>query len=220
MSRDNDTLPGRGETFYNGGTIDSNNLGGANLEGQEKVFEDINWGATGGAKPARGAGRKVTCRLVRNNSGITLYRKRLVQLDPANGGKVIGYASNYSQYCYPVDEFLPVSGVPANDLFWIVVHGPAMCTTVMVGSQQGADIAAGSILHSGTTSTGTTAAGTTGAPGRVDVFTVAAATTAGQFTDINNFHHNKIGRAMSARTTAETNSDILVDIKSFDGTGA
>lgn len=216
MSRDNDTLPARGETWYNGGTIDAANLGGAHLEGSEKVFEDINWGSSAGAKPAR-TGQKVTCRLVRNNSGVTLHRKRLVQLDPANGGKVTGYAQSYSQYCYPVDEFLPAGGVPANDLFWIVTKGPAICLTVMVGSQQGADIAVGAVLHSGTTSTGTTASGTTGAPGRVDVFTVAAATTAGQFTDINNFHHNKIGRAMSARTTAETNSDILVDIKAFAG---
>ena len=42
MSRDENPPWSRGETFYNGETIDTNDLGGTNLEGKEWVFEDFN----------------------------------------------------------------------------------------------------------------------------------------------------------------------------------
>jgi hypothetical protein len=214
MSRDNSPPFERGDTYHNGGTIDLNNLAGVNLEGMERNFEYVTVNAAAGAKPSPQNGRMVTCRCVRNNSGVTLYAKRLVQLDPTNPGRVSGYANNSGQYCYPVDEFVPAAGVPAGDLFWIVVKGPALCLTEMVGSRFVADIAAGDILQSGTTTTGTTASGTTAVPGRVNTFATAAATT-NTGTDLINFNSNKIGRAMSAKTTAQTNADILVDIKSF-----
>lgn len=213
MSRDNISTPNRGETMYQGVTPDLNDLKFAEIEGITKVFEDITWNAAG-VKPARTGDRMVVCRLVRNMSGVTLYAKRLVQIDPTNPNRVTGYADTSALECYPVDEFLPAAGVPPGDLFWIVIKGPAMCLTPMDGGPFGnTSIAAGDRLQSLTTTGGSTGAGTTAKAGRVATFVVVAATTAGQFSDIINHVTNYIGRAMSAKTSGQTNADILVDIK-------
>lgn len=216
MSRDNDSTPGRGETWYGGRTIDTNNLDGVWLEGQEKAFEDYLWSGTAGVKSDRGiaAGRLVRCRLVRNNSGITLLPKKLVQLDPANPGRAIGYVVNTGQRGYPVDEFLPSTGVPNGDLFWIVVEGPAVVLSAYTGAQfGGGDVATGVILTSVTTTAGSTQTGTTSENGRAAIYTTVAATTTAQFTLLQNVLSNWSGRALSARTTGETNSDLLVDVR-------
>lgn len=215
MSRDNDQMFDRGQTYYGPDrTIDSNNLLGVSLEGQEKTFEDLDYATTGGsAVPAARSARKVVCRLVRNDSGITLYAKQLVNLNAA-GTKVTGLATLDSSDAFPVDEFVPSSGVRANDLFWIVVEGPAMCLTPYAGAGfNGVDIAVGAKLHSVTSTAGTTAAGTTSAAGRVTNFVAVAATTAGQFTSLINYTQNYLGQALTARTTGNTHTDILVDVR-------
>lgn len=214
--RDNSPPFDRGMTFYNGATIDSNNLAGGQYEGQVKIFEDVLYSALG-IKTTRGInqdGAKVYCRCVRNKSGATLYPGRLVQLDPANPGRVTGYqVSNFFE-AYPVDEFLPSSGVPDNDLFWIVIGGPALVKTPMTGAEFiSTSIAAGALIGAGTTNGGSTAAGTTGPGGRACGNTIAAATTH-QGGDILNVAINYIGKAISAVTSGQTNSDLLVDIRS------
>ena len=40
-----------GETYYNGGTIDANNLGGVHLEGQVWEFDDLDYTASGAKRP-------------------------------------------------------------------------------------------------------------------------------------------------------------------------
>lgn len=213
MSRDNVSTPERGMTLYNGQVIDTSNLQYIEYEGQTKIFEDKNWGDRG-VKSDRLNGREVVCRLVRNMSGQTLYGKRLVQLDPTNPGRVLGYSNTLAGEAYPVDEFLPAAGVPHGDLFWIVIKGPAVILTPMTGAEfQSTQITAGQVLVAGTTSAASTAAGTTGSAGRIGGFNAVAATTAGQFTDILNYAVNWIGRAISAATSGNTNTGILVDVK-------
>lgn len=215
MSRDNDPPFGRGETYYNGGTIDSNNLAGLQHEGQVKVFEDVLYSSTQSTKPGRGIneGAKVVCKCVRNKSGATLYPGRLVQIDPANPGRVTGYQNSNFGEAYPVDEFLPASGVPDNDLFWIVIGGPALVKTPMTGAEFiSTSIAAGALIGAGTSNAGSTQAGTTGVPGRGVGNALAAATTH-QAGEILNVAINHIGRAISAMTSGQTNSDMLVDIR-------
>lgn len=213
MSRDNFTTPERGSTMYNGATIDTNNLSYLDYEGQTKIFEDKIWNGSG-VKADRLNGREVVCRLVRNMSGATLYPKRLVQLDPANPGRVTGYTNSLCQEAYVVDEFLPATGVPNGDLFWIVISGPTQVLTPMTGAEFNTTlIAAGQVLVAGTTSTGTTAAGTTGAPGRIAGFTILAATTVPQFTNILDYATNWVCRAISAATSGNTNTGILVDVR-------
>ena len=123
MSRDNVSTPGRGETWYQGGTIDTNNLAGTEVEGQTKIFEDLNWGAAG-IKTVRTSARSVVCRLVRNMSGVTLFAKQLVQLDTNLTTRITGRLATLFGEAYPIDEFLPASGVPHGDLCWIVIGGP------------------------------------------------------------------------------------------------
>lgn len=132
MSRDNDGFFGRGQTYFGGGT--ANATDGAHLLGQTRVFEDIDWGGTaGGMKTAR-TNRKVVCMAVRNTSGSTLLPKRVAKMKTDGSGyqylsEVMGYATSAGEVGYPIDEFLPAAGVVANDIFWVVVQGPAKVTT-------------------------------------------------------------------------------------------
>lgn len=219
MSRENSTPVGRGETFYNG-TVPSNAATDDAMEnylGRTVAFEDIKYGDRG-VKANRTGQRQVVCRLVRNMSGQTLYASRLVQLDPTNPNHVLGYATTLAQEAYPVDEFLPASGVANYDCFYIVIKGPALILLPMTGAEfQTASIAAGAVLVGGTTSAASTAAGTTGSAGRISGFTIVAATTTAQIGDILNYATNNIGRAMSAATSGQTNSSLLVDVNRDKG---
>ena len=196
MARNENPPWGRGESFYNGGTIDSNDLGGVNLEGKEYVFEDVN--------PTSGvvrSGMYVRCRVVRNAAAAALLPKRLVRLQATavlNGGRVDGYATTTAAEGYPLDEYLPTAGLPVGDLGYIVVDGPATLLTSI--ADMSADIAVGGwvVALSAATSGATTA-------GRVhpQVLTGATALLADQV-------QNRIGRAMTAKLTTGTAADILV----------
>jgi hypothetical protein len=212
MARDNMQPFDRGQTFYGpDGTIDTANYQGANLLGMEKQFEDLDYStqASLGVRNIRLADRRVTCRLVRNTSGITILGKRLVTLN-ATGTEITGIATTSYAYCVPTDEWLPSTGVRHGDICWVVVEGPAVCLTAFAADL---GIATGAALHSLTSSAGSTSGASTATNGRVTQHVVAAATTAGQFTDIIEHLKNYIGRAVTARTTGETNADILVDIR-------
>lgn len=212
MSRDNSQPFDRGQTYYGPDqTIDSNNYAGGQLLGKEWVFEDLNYGATSPVKPNR-SGRDVRVRAVRNLTGVTVYAKDLVILAD-DGQTAIGRVNNDSQYCFPVDEWLGTAGVRNGDIFYVVVEGPATVRTPMAGSGFNADIAAGARLHSVTTSTGSTASGTTAAAGRCAVFNTVAATTIAQFNNVIAFSANWFATALTARTTGETNSDVLVQVR-------
>jgi hypothetical protein len=136
MARDESAPFARGETFYNGSPIDSTNLGGANLEGKEFVFEP-NSQDQGTGYPAAGdpAGRPIRVKVVRNRSGGNLKSARVARFE-ANGGSASPYEGAVDGYCYQatdrpagvVDEFLPAAGVPNLDLFYIVVEGPTQVT--------------------------------------------------------------------------------------------
>lgn len=204
MARNENPPFGRGETFYGispSPAIDTNNLGGQEFEGKTWLFEDLDFSKTN--KPAR-TNRYVLCMCVRNDSGAALLPQRLVTFEKTAGkfpGKVDGYATVDADHAYPVDEFLPSTGVPANDLFWIVIEGPAMCLTPLDG---GAD----NVFSVGTVVTSLTAAssGATSA-GRVKPQVTTGATTAFAL-EVMNY----IGRALSAATTANTGANLLVDV--------
>ena len=193
---------GRGETFYNGGTIDSNNLGGAQFEGKIWEFEDIDYslGKTG-SKVSR-SNRVVKCMCVRNVSGISLLPKRLAGLQTGGTdgryalGRTDGYTAATGQRGYPIDEFLPSTGVPNNDLFWLVVDGPSKVLTDLAGGANNL-ISVGSFVDALTAAT-------------------SQATTAGRVEPIAatslSYNLNRIGMALSAVTTGNTNADLLVEV--------
>lgn len=206
MARNENPPFGRGYTFYDGGTIDSNNLGGVNLEGQEWVFEDIDYSTgSGGAKKAR-TGEPVTCRVVRNASAGALLPKRCVRYQATAGNyghRVDGYTTaTAAEFAGVVDEWLPSAGVPQYDLFWIVVKGPTnMLPDLAAGANNLIPIGTALVALTAATSGATTA-------GRVAPQDLTGATAL-----LGDQVQNKIGRALTARTTANTTTDVLVSVR-------
>ena len=211
MARDENPPFGRGETWYGlspAPAIDSANLGGIQHEGKIWKFEDVTVSASGatGARPAR-SNRDVYCMCVRNVSGIALLPKRLVTLQKTGTdgkfflGRVDGYATVTADGpAYPVDEFLTSAGVPNNDLFWIVVRGPATVLTDIAA-------AAGNVINVGDSVVALTAAtsqATTAGRIAAQLLTGATALLANQV-------QNRVGRALSAATTSNTAADLLID---------
>ena len=187
-------LPNRGHT-YHGGTPTS--IGrSVSLEGTEVHFED-DVVVNGGPNTKR-SGRTTLMRLVRNASGITLEPKRSVVWKTGfRGTRVDGYvATTAGEVAGVVDDQLGASGVANNDLFWIARKGPALVKND-IASGAGTVIAEGALVVALTavTSQATTA-------GRVA--SGSAATSSHVL--------NRIGKAMSAKTTANTNADVLVDL--------
>lgn len=197
MARNENPPFERGETFYNGATIDSSDLGGVNLEGKEWIFEDKN-PVTGVAR----TGNYVRCRVVRNTNAAALLPKRIVSFEADGaeyGCRVDGYATTTAAEGYPLDEYLPTAGLPANDLGYIVVDGPATVLTDIAA-------AAGNVVSAGgwvVALTAATSGATTAGRAAAQVLTGATAALAAQV-------QNRIGRALSAKTTANTNADMLI----------
>jgi hypothetical protein len=212
MSRSQDMPFDRGSTWYNGRTIDTDNLEGGQILGRTGMFESVVL-SDRGVKGKRLQESQVVVRAVRNSSGFTIYGKRLVKLSTTDPNTIVGIATTVAEECYPVDEYLPSTGCPNGDICYIVVAGPAMCLTPMDGGVFGADsIAAGDVLVALTTTGGTTQSGTTSKGGRVATFVSLAPTTAALGNLIRDAAYNYIGRALSAMTSGQTNSDILVSV--------
>lgn len=114
---------------------------GDNFTGAVKEFVDVN-PITGQVRTNR---RKV-CVAVKNSSGFALLPKRVVTFSTTAGklfSEVTGYSSVLNEERVGVvDEWLPASGVTANDIFWVTVDGPTEVTAAL----SGADLAAGGRL--------------------------------------------------------------------------
>lgn len=194
----------RGKTFYDGNTIDTADYGGIHIEGSVRQFKDYDIVADSTFLKLRSA-RMVTCILVRNVSGIALLPGRLVRWQAAQRGKrVDGYTTTTAaEAAGVVDEWLPTAGVPNGDLFWLTVDGPTLVRTDLTGDTD-TNFSEGDILVA---ITAVTSQATTAGRVRQADFTGAAtgATLADQIT-------NRIGRAMSANTTGQTNRNVLADI--------
>ena len=194
----------RGKTFYDGGTIDSNNLGGGQLIGRLFDFEDIDLSSTSQGAKAMRTNHPVRCMAVRNTSAGVLYAKRLVKLKKTAGRYLVEEVDGYGTVAadgpvFPVDEYVPTAGVPVNDIFYIVVEGPALTLTGLVGDATNV-ISVGDHLVCLTAAT--SGATTSGRIGPQDL--------SGSTTPLGNNIQNRVGLAMSAKTTANTNADLLV----------
>lgn len=168
------------------------------FEGKEYIHEDNTYGT----------GLYVRVVVCRNNSGAALQPKRAVKFNLTAGvgfSDVAGYSTVTAEKSGIVDDLiLGTAGVPSGDLFYVVVGGPCLAKT---SSQAGAEnnIAVGDGLHA--TTGATTGATTAGRVGEA-LFTGATAVLAGQLANV-------VGRAMSAMTTSQTNTDILVNAGRF-----
>lgn len=193
----------RGQTASTGlASVDTTVLD--NLEGREYIVEDHD-----PATAIPRTGSYVKLRLVRNKSGQALLPKRLVKLDTggtnAYAANVLGYGRLTAQEgCFPADEYLPSTGVADGDLFYIVTEGPALCLTDLAAG-------AGNLIAVGECVVALTAV-TTGATtaGRVAVQDLTGATAI-----LGAQLQNRVGRALTAKTTNNTNADILVHVGKF-----
>ncbi len=202
MSNVNGALPVRGQTFLSGNsnrTITATM--GVDKEGTLMEFDDVDPTVAAGTKTKR-SNRKVTCLLVRNVSAAALLPKFVVKWKSGQRNKQVdGYCSSTNEACAGVvDEFIGSSGVAVNDLFWLAVKGPTLMKTPLEGDATNV-IAMDDLL-------GALTAATSGATtaGRVGVIALTASGPGG-LAAVNAF-----GRALSAKTTANTNADVLCDV--------
>ena len=167
--------------------------------GFEYDIEDNEWGSSA---PNRRSGHRVRVRLVKNSSGIALLPKRLVTFKAGtNRTEVDGYVTLTAAIGYPVDEFLPSGGVANGDYFFIVVGGPALVLTGIASS-------ALNLIPENSVVVGLTAAtsqATTAGRGKVRDMTGAAAVLGAEVA-------GGLGHAMSAKTAANTDADLLLFI--------
>lgn len=180
--------------FDRGATLGvSSTSDGTQHEGKVVWFDDKTYGLG-----------PIKLRCVRNVSGIALQSKRLVTFQTGYLGKrVDGYADvASSEHCYPVDDAYGSVTIANNDLFWIVEDGPCLIKTALPADATNL-IPEGSFVVCATaaTSQATTA-------GRIRAIDTAAATTL-QLEGLL----NHVGRALTARTTANTNTDTLVYVR-------
>lgn len=186
----------RGQTFLNGDTAPSDDpTPGKNLEGMIVEFTDAN---TRGGVP-------VVARIVRNNSGLTLVPPALVKYDTAwLNRRINGYNSVEAGPCVALDDQLSrTTGVPNNDLCYVILRGPVLVRTP----------AAGIAASQGDRLVGITAAASTSPDaGAADLQSVSlvAATSLTLSTALANSIQNSIGKAMSAMTSGQTNADFLI----------
>lgn len=198
MSNNVSGLPGRGQTLLTGAGRTLAATGQSEkLEGVVKEFNDRDSTSTALVKPLRSQ-QKVTMILVRNVSGIALLPKRLcVWKTGKRGRQVDGYARlDHCEVAGVVDECLPAAGVPNYDLFWLAVKGPHLVRTSL-----GADVTNVINEHDVLTAlTAITSQSTTAGCCQALLYNAMTAST----TNAVSICLNYIGRAMTARTTANT----------------
>lgn len=205
MSKKESPFFERGKTFYGPAVPDSAALQGVDLEGREFEMEDYDYASTARPLPLRTRNTMVRVRIVRNVSGISLLPKRLARFTTTAGAasltRVDGYGyATADAVVAPIDEFLPAAGVQNNDLFYVVMDGPCLFLTDLAG-------AANNVINVGGVLVALTAASSQATTaGRVapQDLTGATALLGAQI-------QNRLGRALSAKTTANTNADVLVN---------
>lgn len=201
-----------GETYS--GTDDSSNLINPHWLGQIHEFplnNDSGSEVRGNCK--RLTGRTIKAIAVRNESGLTLYGKRLARLTRTAGYSLLesvdGYCDTFAEkLCGVIDPGIATNGVADDDIFWLIIEGPTTILSPAAGAAFNGDIAVGAQL------VGATAATTgTSVAGRVSnlVYTAATSGSTVAIQDALNQALNHIGYALSARTTGETSEDLLIN---------
>ena len=197
----------RGRTYLSGNpgrTITSSMK--ADVEGTFHEFKDF-IAATGGGMRTRRSNKWVTCILVRNASAGALLPGRIVSWKSGQRGlQVDGYTTTTGQAAAGVvDEFLSSAGVPVSDLFWLVIKGPVLMKTPLEANGNNVINLDDRLYALTAVTSGATTAG------RVVTWGLTATSTGTTDGTLTQNLLNAFGRALSAKTTANTNADILVD---------
>ena len=195
-------LPNLGKT-YHGGTPSS--IGRSlELEGTVVQFRDET--KSGYGPKTLNSGQYVSARLVRNSSGFALAPGRLVTWESGyRNRRVDGYAKVTSVECAGVvDPLIPATGVADDDLFWVIFKGPCLVKTAPNASAAANEFSIGDVVAALTAATSGVSCTTAGRP--------AVALTSGATTPQSMVILNRIGRAMSAMTSAQTDQNVLIDL--------
>jgi hypothetical protein len=208
MTTEKVTHPARGKTWYGPRqTIDTNNYEAVHLEGHTVEFPNLN----PAAKTTRLSNRPVVMRLMRNTSGITLYKGMIVTSAAGYSGKRFDGLARLTacEVAGVIDDCLGSGGVRNGDLCWVHIQGPALVLSYWANA--GADVAAGNLLYATTSAASNV---TTSAAGRFSAWNTALTATATQATDgtMTGVIVNHFARAQSARLTSATNTQTLVDM--------
>ena len=107
------------------------------LEGKTYLIEDVNMASASNAVGYR-SGAYVLLMVVRNVSAGVIYPKNTCKMKVDGTGyqfigQVVSNAPTLGDQWFPADEYLPAAGVAINDLFYVVVGGPATVTTDTAG---------------------------------------------------------------------------------------
>lgn len=206
------TLRGTDDGTTTGNLINNEVLGG------EYTFNNIKTTSpTNGVRSPHTSG-PLRCIAIRNVSGVRLYGKRWVSLDIATAGldgikEATGYVDSLAEGpAVLIDEFLSSVGVADKDIFWGVIDGVATTLTSETGAGfNGADIGVGNELVAATAASST--GSTTGGRVAMVSFTNATAGNSSNGYDGYRMCLNRLGTALSARTTGETSADLLMRVK-------
>ena len=145
----------RGQTFYNGNTIDSGDYGGVPYEGRTFIWETDSSISTTvlNAETQRRTSNRARTIIVRNVSTVALAPGRIVTWQTGQWGKrVDGYSAvppgagttiSTSAIAGVVDDRINGT-VAVGDLFHLVVAGP--CNVVQAASNLAADVAQGDVI--------------------------------------------------------------------------
>jgi hypothetical protein len=192
------------------GTDSDDNLINSDKLGLRYVFPAVATTGTIRGQKGRKTGRTITAMLVRNTAAFAILGKRVVKLTEAGGYGDLSAVNGYTcvkadDHCAFSDPGLPSAGCAANDIMWVILEGPTTVLAPHVGGGFDKAIAKGDPLVAATgTTTGTSD------EGRVSVGGVLAG---GSLAATEAYIHarNNLGRALSARTTGETDGELLVD---------
>ena len=201
------------QTFYGlDQTIDTDNYAGINLEGSERECYDFD--PTDLTKLRSDNSRQAT--LMRNVSGVTVYASMTVSgLEGSENKRFDGFTETLGARSVGVIvDLLQSSGCRHGDMCWVITDGPNLCFTA---NTEGDEYSIGDIIYAQTaaSSTANTVGGTTADDGgKVAGWPAALTFSDSQTTDgtMGSILANKLGRALSASTTAETNTLKLVDL--------
>jgi len=201
-------LPKQGQTFFGGQVPSATSFGQTvALEGTVKEWPD-NITTSGVGADGRRSGRTRRSLLVRNTAAFKLLPKRVVKWQSGfRGRRVDGYCAVSDEACAGVvDDAIASTGVEIGDLFWLYRQGPTITRTALDTTNSPVAIDDMLVALTAITSGATTA-------GRVAPWTGLTVTVT-QTTDgtLSRRLVNRLGRAMSATTSGNTNSDILVDL--------
>ena len=201
---------GLGKGWHNTGTTVATADYDTTLEGIPWWGQDVSNLDSAGTPGKLRSNRDVLRLLVRNVCCAGLPPKRLVQWASGYRGKRVDSllrlppdgTAGVGEVGGVVDEHWPSAGVPYGEMFWLVVKGPALCMTNLVGGA----ISVGDRLVAATAATSASTNGITNG-GRVRPIDESGATA-----PLARMMQYAIGVAQSAKTTDQTNSAILVEM--------